>query len=181
MRNSPPQRNGMHIVTLRTIVRPFALADLHQASAWFCDPFVMRFAPSGPDPDLPAVENRLQHYIEEQSVRGFSKWVVVLKESGQPIGDSGILWSDDLQDFELGYRLRKDHWGQGLATEIASAWLRRATELSIPSLSAFTHINNLPSIRVLQKLGFSRLRRDTVMNMDSFVFQWQSGKTGNLK
>ena len=171
----------MQILTPRTIVRPFALADLHQASAWFCDPLVMQFAPSGPDLDLAAVENRLQHYIEEQSARGFSKWLVVLKDSGQPIGDSGILWCDDLQDFELGYRLRKDYWGQGLATEIASAWLRKAAELSLRSLSAFTHINNLASIRVLEKSGFSRLRRDTVMNMDSFVFQWQAaeGTAGN--
>ncbi|MBL8022086.1 MAG: GNAT family N-acetyltransferase [Leptospirales bacterium] len=160
----------MTLLTERTLLRPFTLEDAPAAFIWFSDPEVMRFTPFGPDQDLRSTEQRINQYITAQGTRGFSKWIVLERESHTPIGDAGILWFEELQCFELGYRLRRDRWGQGLATEIALAWLARAHSLPFHQLSAFAHVDNFASHSVLKKSGFTQSRRAEVMGMDSLIF-----------
>ena len=57
---------------------------------------------------------------------------------------------------EIGWRLTPDVWNQGLATEGALAVLQLAfEELLLPEVVAFTVPANLPSRRVMEKLGMS--------------------------
>jgi len=87
------------------------------------------------------------------------------------MGDSGLLVLEEYGWIDLGFRLAQEHWGRGLATEAASAWVNVAFDgLHMRRLGAFAHPKNAASIRVLQKLGFQVERRDTVMGMDSIVF-----------
>jgi len=61
---------------------------------------------------------------------------------------------DDIFDPELGYRLRPEYWGQGLATEGSRALLEYAFgELAAASVHAETMVVNTGSRRVLEKLG----------------------------
>ena len=56
---------------------------------------------------------------------------------------------------DLGLRLAQPYWGKGLATEVASVWVRAAfDDFHIDRLTAIVHPENLASIRVLEKLGF---------------------------
>jgi RimJ/RimL family protein N-acetyltransferase len=87
------------------------------------------------------------------------------------IGDSGLLVLPECGWIDLGFRLSQPYWGQGFATEAASAWVHAAFyENHIHLLGAFVHPENVASIRVLEKLGFHAERRDTVMGMESIVF-----------
>jgi ribosomal-protein-alanine N-acetyltransferase len=65
---------------------------------------------------------------------------------------------------ELGYWLRTDRWGLGLATEAGQAILVYAYHaLGLHKVRADVAVGNLPSARVLEKLGFVRegtLRED---------------------
>ena len=55
---------------------------------------------------------------------------------------------------EIGYRLRSEVWGEGLATEDAKAVLRYGFErLNLDEIVAFTIPTNLRSRRVLEKIG----------------------------
>lgn len=55
---------------------------------------------------------------------------------------------------ELGYRLRRDRWGQGLASEAARALAGFAFEtLAAPELTAICHPKNTSSARVMLRLG----------------------------
>ena len=73
----------------------------------------------------------------------------------KPIGDSGPLYFPGYQTFELGYRLLPGFWNQGIATEVATAWIRYCFQvLGLKNLMAFAHTKNLASIRVLEKSGF---------------------------
>jgi [ribosomal protein S5]-alanine N-acetyltransferase len=105
---------------------------------------------------------------------GFSKWLVLDRVTGEPIGDAGLLPMPDSEDFELGYRLRRDQWGKGLATEIALAWVEHAREqLRLPHLVAFTHPDHVTSQRVLEKVGFRRAGEAVVYGMPSALFRLQ--------
>ena len=60
------------------------------------------------------------------------------------------------EEVEVGYGLRAEFWGQGLATELASASVRVAFEiLGLPELVSFTLPTNRASRRVMEKVGMS--------------------------
>jgi RimJ/RimL family protein N-acetyltransferase len=157
--------------TPRLILRPFESNDAEAAFGWFGDLLVMRFTSTGPDKSLEETQARLTRYQEHQEAHGFSKWMILDRVSETPIGDAGLL---DLKDYgwiDLGYRFAQSHWGKGLATEAASAWVRVGFgEFHFDQINAFVHPENIASIRVLQKLNFRTVRRDTIMGMDAILF-----------
>jgi hypothetical protein len=76
---------------------------------------------------------------------------------GDFIGRAGLhRWRfERLDEVELGYVVRSDLWGQGLATEMGAALVRHAAEvLELNELVGFTMEDNYRSKRVLEKLGF---------------------------
>jgi len=159
------------IETSRLTLCPFEEADAQAAFGWFGDPLVMRFVPGGADRTIEQTTARLADYRTHQTAHGFSKWIIVERFSSRPIGDSGLLVLDEYGWIDLGFRLACSCWGHGLATEAAPAWVRTAfDEFHLARLGAFTHPDNVASIRVLDKLGFRPKRRDTVMGMESIVF-----------
>ena len=159
------------IQTGRLVLRPFESGHVEAAFAWFGDPIVMRFTPSGPDTSIEQTKARLANYQEHQTQHGFSKWIVLDRHLGCPIGDSGLLAPQQYGWIDLGFRLAQPYWGRGLATEAASAWVHAAFhDFRIDRLTAFVHPENFASIRVLEKLRFHAERRDTIMGMNSILF-----------
>jgi [ribosomal protein S5]-alanine N-acetyltransferase len=157
--------------TSRLILRPFEPSDAEAAFAWFGDPIVMRFTPTGPDRSLDQTKARLTNYQEHQTTHGFSKWMILDRRLGCAIGDSGLLELREYGWIDLGFRLVQPYWGKGLATEAACAWVHAAFhDLHLDRLTAFVHPENYPSIRILGKLGFHFERRGTVMGMNSILF-----------
>ena len=162
------------IETDRLHLLPFQDSDVEAAFGWFGDPEVMRFVPSGPDMSLEATRKRVLDYRQHQVAHGFSKWVVRLRGSADPIGDSGLLVLEETSAIDLGFRLARPHWGRGFATEAAAAWVRVAFEdLGIETLTAFTHPSNVASVGVLRKVGFSPAGGRRVMGMDALTFAYQ--------
>lgn len=165
----------MTIETTRLILRPFEPADAEAAFGWFGDAVVMRYSPGGPDASLEQTTARLVRYQEHQATHGFSKWIILERGSGRPIGDSGLLRLPDYGWIDLGFRLAPPYWGKGLATEAASAWVRAAFgPLQLHRLTAFVHPDNSASIRVLAKLGFTVARRDMMMGMSAILFSLEA-------
>lgn len=163
------------IETERLILRPFEASDAGAAFEWFGDPVVMRFTPTGPDKSMEQTQARLTLFMEHQNEHGFSKWLILNRTSGIAIGDSGLLILEEYGWIDLGFRFAQPYWGKGLATEVASAWVRAAfDEFGLSRLGAFAHPENRTSIRVLEKLGFKVERRGIVFGMDSIVFSLET-------
>lgn len=163
------------IETERLILRPFEASDAGAAFEWFGDPVVMRFTPTGPDKSMEQTQARLTLFMEHQNEHGFSKWLILNRTSGIAIGDSGLLILEEYGWIDLGFRFAQPYWGKGLATEVASAWVRAAfDEFGLSRLGAFAHPENRTSIRVLEKLGFKVERRGMVFGMDSIVFSLET-------
>ena len=84
---------------------------------------------------------------------------------GQLVGSTGLQLETPYRA-ETGYVLARDAWGQGLATELATAMVRLAfTVAGVVRLSAVCHADHAASARVLEKAGFARegvLRRFAV-------------------
>ncbi len=82
--------------------------------------------------------------------RGF--WAA--EEAGRFVGWFHLRPARDTGETELGYRLRQDVWGRGLATEGSRALIDLAGERVV----ARTMIANLRSRRVMEKLGMAVVR-----------------------
>lgn len=174
------------IETKRLILRPFETSDAESAFAWFGDPTVMRFTPTRHDASIQQTLERLTKYQEHQLAYGFSKWIILDRDAQIPIGDSGLLRTRFFQAhgddgwIDLGYRFAQPYWGRGLATEVAAAWVDAAfNHLNLDRLTAIVHPENGASLRVLAKLNFREIRRDTYLGMDSIVFSLdkEAGRT----
>jgi len=86
---------------------------------------------------------------------GFGLWLVELKESGLPIGISGLLKREVFEDVDIGYALLPEYWSRGYALESASAVMSYARDkLGSTRVLAVVNPDNQSSIRLLEKLGF---------------------------
>ena len=83
---------------------------------------------------------------------------MVLKSSGDVIGDCGLTRQtvDAMDEIEIGYHVRRDLWGRGLAPEAARACRDYGfAELGAQRLISLIRPENLPSRRVAEKVGLS--------------------------
>jgi RimJ/RimL family protein N-acetyltransferase len=146
---------SLPISTERLIIRPFTMADFEAMHAVWSDPEVMRPVPSQPyDPEKSRA--RLSEKIGHQARHGFSKWAVVEKASGKVIGECGLQYLDPDPDIELGYKLSRTYWGQGLAVEAAQACLDWALAERPEQVVAIVDPANTRSAQVLSKIGMVR-------------------------
>ena len=94
---------------------------------------------------------------------GHTFWIVEDKASGEMLGFCGLKrvntpGSGDLMGTpEIGWRLRESAWGQGIASEAAAASLDLAFgRFGYPSVVALTVAANVPSQRLMERLGMQR-------------------------
>jgi GrpB-like predicted nucleotidyltransferase (UPF0157 family)/RimJ/RimL family protein N-acetyltransferase len=159
------------IETKRTMLRPFEESDAEQAFAWFSDAEVMRFIPRGADRTIEDTRRRIGRYREHEARFGFSKRLIIHRETGEAIGDAGLFHLPDGKRIELGYRLAKPYWGVGLAVEIGRAWLSWFdAHLAGTPLFADVHAGNTRSQRVLSKLGFQPSHSEDVLGMEMMLY-----------
>jgi RimJ/RimL family protein N-acetyltransferase len=160
------------IETPRLLLRPFVVDDAEAAFGWLSDAAVMKYSPKGPDATIERTTARIATYRAHQAAYGYSKWVILERDTGLAVGDAGLMVLDDEGWIDLGFRFSPVHWGRGFATEVAQAWIHVAfDEHEIGAIGAFAHADNIASLRVLDKLGFTPLRDDIVMGMPARVYR----------
>ena len=139
------------IETERLVLREFTLDDLDRLVELRSDPEVNRYLG---DQSRGRVEERLRCYISLYRSHGFGVWGVVDKAEDALIGWSGLMFLDGTPEVEVGYGVARPFWGQGLMTEAARACLRYGFERAgLPRIVAVAMPENLPSRRIMEKLG----------------------------
>jgi len=84
---------------------------------------------------------------------GFGLYLVELKESGQPIGLSGLVKRPRFDSPDLGYAFLSEFWGKGYAIESAKAVLLHCQALELKQVLGIVSLDNEASISVLEKVG----------------------------
>jgi [ribosomal protein S5]-alanine N-acetyltransferase len=148
------------IETNRLLLRPFKMSDIENAFEWLGDAEVMKYIPGGPDKKIEDSRNRISKYIDLYTRDGFSKYVIFEKSFRKLIGDCGILRLEDSNLNELGFRISKNYWHMGYATESARAVLKYAFDvLNFNEIHAVVEsANKISQYMIKNKLGFSYLK-----------------------
>jgi [ribosomal protein S5]-alanine N-acetyltransferase len=98
----------------------------------------------------------LKYYINMYKEKGFSPYLVLLKENGECIGVCGFNPPNNGFDAELMYHFAKQHWGKGYATEAGKACIEYAKKhLKLIRIGASIDPKNEASKKVLEKIGFN--------------------------
>lgn len=128
--------------------------DLPLALALWGDQRVTQFIGGPFSPEQ--IEHRLKKENDSLQEHHFQYWPVFLLSDGQHVGCAGIRpYRPEEEIHELGFHLRPEFWGQGLAEEAARAVMAYAFEtLNAKALSAGHHPANASSRHILEKLGF---------------------------
>jgi RimJ/RimL family protein N-acetyltransferase len=89
---------------------------------------------------------------------GFGLWLLRDRSSGLMVGRGGLQYTDAIGGFavEAAWTIAPERWGEGLATELATASVGVAFgALDLHELIAITLPSNLASRRVMEKTGFA--------------------------
>ena len=156
------------IETDRLILRPWGPSDFAPFAAMSADPEVMEHFPSTlTRTESDAVATRLQAHIEKH---GFGFWAIELPGVAPFIGFTGLGYVGFEAHFtpappetavEIGWRLARDHWGKGYASEAARAALAHGFgPLGLNEIVSFTATGNLRSQSVMLRLGMTHYPAD---------------------
>jgi RimJ/RimL family protein N-acetyltransferase len=156
------------IETQRLQLRPIELGDLDEFVALHTDPEVTQFIRPL---DRAAAKERLYRDEDEWLRRGHGILAVLDRESGAFLGRCGLKYWPQFDETELGWVLRRDAWGRGYATEAGQACIEWGfSEFDVPYLTAMINSGNVRSIRVGERLGFTRLRDDVLLGDPVVVY-----------
>jgi RimJ/RimL family protein N-acetyltransferase len=133
--------------------RPWREEDLTLASELWTDARVTRFFGGPYTPEK--VRARLDREIAMQREFEMQYWPIFLRADGRHVGVCGLRpWRVEKVP-ELGYHLRPEFWGQGLAVEAGRAAIEFGFgRLGATAIFAGHHPENAASRKVLLKLGF---------------------------
>lgn len=171
------RRSPFILETQRLAFREMTFQDVEDLLAVFSDSEAMRYYPKPFDRAMMQgwVEWNQQSYAQN----GFGLWVLILKTNNQLIGDCGLVVQsvDGLEALEIGYHVRRDLWGLGLATEAARACREYGFEqLGRAQLISLIHPDNIASRRVAEKTGMKLLKEIAWKNRPICVYTIENKK-----
>lgn len=144
--------------TSRLILRVMNDGDYKSLQAVISDPETMKYY------QKPYDEAGVQKWIAwckaSQAKRGFSLWAVILKETGEMIGDCGVSMQtiDDEMKPEIGYHLNKKYHRQGIGKEMTQAVRDYFfTHFDYEEVYSYMDVNNLPSYKTAEANGMTYL------------------------
>ena len=132
--------------------------DAADLFAIFSDPHVMRYWSSTPWTDEAAGLELVQSVRRNFVVGSLYQWGVVRRDEDAVIGTCTLAGVDARnRRAEIGFILRRDHWGRGYMLEATRTLLRFAFEqLALHRVEADVDPRNDASIRLIERLGFQR-------------------------
>jgi len=152
--------SGPHptLATPRLSLRPWKDEDRAPFAAMNADPPVMEFLPGSMTREqCDAMINRVRAHFDRH---GFGFWAVEAIGVADCIGFVGLSVPRFESHFtpcvEVGWRLAREHWGKGYATEAARAALDFGfKQIRLEEIVSFTVPDNIRSRRVMEKLGMT--------------------------
>lgn len=175
------------IATPRLRLRPYRWQDIDDVMAYATDEAWARFLPV----PWPYTRRDAEQFLATQVLLDparEARWAIVL--DGAVVGGVNLRRAPEHRLAELGYALARGVWGRGLATEAARELLRLAfDELGLHRVTARCDPRNVPSYRVMERLGMRR-EAHLVENelfkgewSDEYVYamldrEWRRGSSG---
>lgn len=149
----------MVIETDRLILREYVTGDFDALFEIVSDKETMQHYPAPFDEDK--TRGWIQWNLDNYEKYGFGLWAVVLKETGEFIGDCGITMQDIDGEMlpEIGYHIHKKYWRRGFAKEAATAvrdWVFLNTQYD--TIYSYMKYTNIGSYSTALAIGMRKVK-----------------------
>lgn len=157
----------MHLIlqTPHLLLRQFTLDDAPLLLLLNSNPEVLKYLH---EPLLKTEEQALQvlqNIILPQYKNNLGRWAIHLKSTNEFIGWCGLKYLADTDEIDLGYRLMQQFWGNGYAYEAAKHTMDYGfNQLHLKTIVGRAHIDNVGSLKILQKIGMQFIKDEIVDN-----------------
>jgi RimJ/RimL family protein N-acetyltransferase len=154
------------LTTSRLSLRRWREDDVPAMAAINADPEVMRWIGAGTPIEENATAAGTARSEQHWKTHGFGLFAVEIRATGQLAGFTGLntpyLLPEVLPAVEIGWRLGRQFWGRGIATEAARAALDFGfTDRGLDRIVSIHKVGNDTSGRIMQKLGMQLDREIT--------------------
>ncbi len=144
--------------TQRLVATSWLARDVDDLFVVHSDAETMRFVRQGRPETRAETATLVDQYIAEHAATGFTKWRLADLDD-QLVGRAGF--GPHRGGRELGYTIRRDLWGHGLASEIGAALVTwHLTNAADSTLYAYVAVDNPASRRVVENIGFESIGRE---------------------
>ncbi|MDB9932712.1 GNAT family N-acetyltransferase [Flavobacteriales bacterium] len=140
------------LTTERLILREFELTDAEAMFNLNSDEEVLRYTGDKQFESIEDANNFFKNYPDYEK-NGFGRWALVTKGDKEVIGWCGLKKHED-NTVDIGYRIFKNQWNKGYATEASIACLEYGFQVfELDEIIANAATENKASIRVMENIG----------------------------
>jgi ribosomal-protein-alanine N-acetyltransferase len=145
----------------RFILRELLPTDCDGMFELDSDPEVHRYLGNKPTTDKAQIIEVINNVRKQYSDHGIGRWAIIDKTTNEFIGWTGLKFVTEMTNnhqnyYDIGYRIRRKFWGQGIASETAAFCLDYAFNvLEVNEVYASASIENGGSNKILQKIGMN--------------------------
>jgi ribosomal-protein-alanine N-acetyltransferase len=143
--------------TGRLIIREFLPEELEIYLNHFIDERVLQYIPKRSRDERISIFNKALQQYADSKTKGI--WGIFSKADDSFMGSCLLRqFADEPDVIELGYSLNHEHWGKGIASEMATAMVTHCfTDTVVTKIVAVTELENTGSQRVLETAGLERV------------------------
>ena len=146
------------IKTERLLLRELLPSDAEGMFELDSDPEVVKYTGDTPLTHIDQSRQRIESVRQQYQDFGIGRWAAVLKDTNEFIGWAGLKYINELNgrknNYDLGYRFLKRHWGKGYGTESAKAFVNYGfNQMHLKCISAYADVEHVASVKILEKCG----------------------------
>ena len=161
--------------TDRLILRELVASDAEGLFAIDSDPDVHRYLGNNPVKSMEQIKDVIQFIRNQYVENGIGRWAMIEKTTHNFVGWAGLKLIKEPTNhhcnyYDLGYRLHKNYWGKGFATEAAKASVDYGiNQLNLKDIYGIADVNNVASKKVLEKVGLKFIE---TFNLEGTPHSW---------
>lgn len=161
----------------RLHLRPIAPDDLDTLFALWNDPDMCRYLWGNRELSREEVAEIITRSEQLYRDQGAGLWKVCDRASGAIVGCGGYWYFDDESELRILFGLAPQHWGMGLATELAECLIAYGfSTLNLDRIIGATEATNVSSQRVMEKAGMRFMERDRGNGRDIMYYLIEQGR-----
>lgn len=165
------------VETARLVLREIVEDDVNGFYELDSDPEVHRYLGNKPIQSLEQCAEVIKNIRQQYLDHGIGRWAIIDKASNDFVGWTGLKYeqtpiNNQKGYYDLGYRIKRNYWGKGIASETAVESLKYGfTELNLQKICGAAHVDNAASNRILKKVGLKYVENFTFHGIKCYWYE----------